>query len=154
MLPCACGLQHSNNSSSSLSALLRKQCAKAADGAATAVITCRISNCLCLNPAGTACSSQPRVELPSARQPTKATDTISPMILSGQSAMSAQDAKDGADKGRQASGQKAGPVHIQCKQAGVEQAAECMVMSGDLGSQVGAVCASICLSVCLPARLF
>ena len=76
------------------------------------------------------------------------------MILSDQSAMSTQDAKDGVEKGRQASGQKAGPVRIQCKQAGVEQAAECMVMSGDLGSQVCAICLCIHVFVWLPSCPF
>lgn len=50
--------------------------------------------------------------------------------------------------------QNAGPVRIQYKQAGVEQAAECMVMSGDLGSQVGAVCVCIHLSIWLPSCPF
>ena len=108
------------------------------------------ANYVCCNAAATvstAVGSQAQVQLPSARQLTNATDTMSPMLLWNQSSRSAEEHEDIAEKGRQASGQRARPVRIHCKQSGVEEGAERMVMSGDLGSQVPALL-SVCLSEC------
>ena len=68
---------------------------------------------------------------------------MSEMVLSGQSCSSAQ-ALATPVKGKQPSGQRAGPVRILVKQPSEasEQAAEHMVMSGDMGSQVCLNCLS------------
>lgn len=100
-------------------------------------------------------AGQREVDLPSARQASNATDTMSHMHSWGRASRGIQDGQDRAGKGRQGAGQKAGPVRIQCKQAGLEQSAERMVMSADLGSQV---CLQVCLfsaslPICLSAGL-
>ena len=73
------------------------------------------------------------------RQPANATDTMSNMVLSGQSSASAHTV-DRAERPKPAGVHRARPVRINCKQASKAQAAEQrserMVMSGDLGSQV------------------
>ncbi len=80
-----------------------------------------------------------QVELPSMRQPANATDTMSNMVLSGQSSASAH-TLDRAERPKPAAVHRARPVRINCKQASKAQAAEQrlerMVMSDDLGSQV------------------
>lgn len=90
------------------------------------------------------------MDLPSARQATNATDTMSHLHSWGRSSRRPQKGQDVARKGSKGAGQKVGPVRIQCKQAGLEPTPERMVMSGDLGSQV---CLSGCLPACLPACL-
>ena len=81
-------------------------------------------------------SSSRQVELPSMRQPANATDTMSNMVLSGQSSTSAHT----VDRPKPAAVHRARPVRINCKLASkaqvAEQRSERMVMSGDLGSQV------------------
>lgn len=73
------------------------------------------------------------------RQPANATDTMSNMVLSGQSSASAHTVLR-AERPKPAVVHSARPVRINCKQASKAQAAEQrserMVMSGDLGSQV------------------
>ncbi len=73
------------------------------------------------------------------RQPANATDTMSNMVLSGQSSASAQTV-DRAERPKPAALHRARPVRINCKQASkaqaTEQRSERMMMSGDLGSQV------------------
>ena len=71
------------------------------------------------------------------RQPANATDTMSNMVLSGQSSASAHTV-DRADRPKPAAVHRARPVRINCKQASkaAEQRSERMVMSGDLDSQV------------------
>ncbi len=73
------------------------------------------------------------------RQPANATDTMSNMVLSGQSSASAH-TLDRAERPKPAAVHRARPVRINCKQASKAQAAEQrlerMVMSDDLGSQV------------------
>ena len=91
------------------------------------------------------------MDLPSARQATNATDSMSHMHAWGRSARRPQEGQGSVGKGRAVAGQKFAPVRIQCKQAGLDQPAERMVMSGDLGSQV---CLSFCLLICLSVHAF
>ena len=83
-----------------------------------------------------------QVDLPSMRQSANATDTMSQMVLSGQSSASAQasDATATAQAKAVAGGRGAGvarPARITCSSMGVRRgSAERMVISGDLGSQV------------------
>ncbi len=74
------------------------------------------------------------------RQPANAMDHMSHMVLSGQSSASTQ-ALDTSDRPKPAAAAKSRPVRIRCKQPskqrGTEHGSERMVMSGDLGSQVG-----------------
>ena len=92
----------------------------------------------CVGHAGAASNSS-QVELPSTRQAGNATDTMSNMLLSGQSSASAH-TLDTPEKPKPAAVHSSRPVHIRCKQAPKAEAAESgperMVMSGDLGRQV------------------
>lgn len=92
-------------------------------------------------------SSSRQVELPSMRQPANATDTMSNMVLSGQSSASAHTV-DRADRPKPAAVHRARPVRINCKQASkaAEQRSERMVMSGDLGSQASSVTETLLMS--------
>lgn len=96
--------------------------------------------------AGSGAQTNCQVDLPSMRQPGDATDTMSHMVLSGQSSTSAQ-AVDTADRPKPLpAAHKSRPVHIRCRQTskqtsrqqkGADQgSSQPMVMSGDFGSQV------------------
>lgn len=73
------------------------------------------------------------------RQAGNATDTMSNMVLSGQSSASAH-TLDRSEKPKPPAVHSSRPVRIRCKQTSKAEAAdsglERMVMSGDLGSQV------------------
>ncbi len=115
---------------------------------------------LCWLNAEPAGSSSRQVELPSMRQPANATDTMSNMVLSGQSSASAHTV-DRAERPKHAGVHRARPVRINCEQASKAQAAEQrserMVMSGDLGSQVLPTHTTYHIHLCLfyrtPTRL-
>ncbi|DBA73151.1 TPA: hypothetical protein ACH3X2_010086 [Trebouxia sp. C0005] len=102
-----------------------------------------------IEPSDPAGSSSRQVELPSMRQPANATDTMSNMVLSGQSSASAHTVLR-AERPKPAVVHSARPVRINCKQASKAQAAEQrserMVMSGDLGSQASSVTENLLMS--------